>query len=81
MARNKIEDLRNHLFSALERIDDDSLNDDELKKELDKAKAISQIGSVIINSAKIEIDFMRSTGMISSNSNLFKDIKGPKELE
>lgn len=81
MARNKMQDLRDHLFSAIERIDDDELNDDQLQKELDKAKVVAQIGSVIINSAKVEIDFMKSTGMISSNSELFKDIKGPKELE
>jgi len=81
MARNKISDLRDHLFAALERIDNDELTTEELQKELDKAEAVAQIGAVIINSAKVEVDFMKATGMISSDSALFKDIKGPKELQ
>ena len=81
MARNKISDLRDHLFSALERIDNDDLTAEELQKELQKADAVAQIGAVIINSAKVEVDFMKATGMISTDSQLFKDIKGPKELQ
>lgn len=81
MARNKISDLRDHLFAALERIDNDELTNEELQKELQKAEAVAQIGAVIINSAKVEVDFMKATGMISTDSPLFKDIKGPKELQ
>jgi len=81
MARNKISDLRDHLFAALERIDNDELNTEELNKEIDKAKAVADVGSVIINSAKLEIEFMKATGMISTDSSLFKDIKGSKELQ
>jgi len=64
MARNKISDLRDHLFAALERIDNDELTNEELQKELQKAEAVAQIGAVIINSAKVEVDFMKATGMI-----------------
>lgn len=32
MARNKISDLRDHLFAALERIDNDELTNEELQK-------------------------------------------------
>ena len=81
MARNKISDLRDHLFAALERIDNDELTNEDLQKELQKAEAVAQIGAVIINSAKVEVDFMKATGMISTDSQLFKDIKGPKELQ
>ena len=81
MARNKISDLRDHLFAALERIDNDELSTEDLNKEMQKSEAVAQIGNVIINSAKVEIDFMKASGMISSDSALFKDIKGPKELQ
>ena len=67
MARNKISDLRDHLFAALERIDNDELSTEDLNKEMQKAEAVAQIGNVIINSAKIEIDFMKASGMISSD--------------
>ena len=72
MARNKISDLRDHLFAALERIDNDELSTEDLNKEMQKAEAVAQIGNVIINSAKVEIDFMKASGMISSDSALFK---------
>jgi hypothetical protein len=42
MARNKISDLRDHLFAALERIDNDDLTADQISQEVNKAKAIEQ---------------------------------------
>jgi N-acyl-D-aspartate/D-glutamate deacylase len=80
MAKNKINDLRDHLFSALERLDNDDLSTEELSKEIEKAQAVAQIGSVIIQSAKIEIDYIRATGMLESNSELFKNINDQKSL-
>ena len=35
MARNKLSDLRDHMFAALERIDDDQLTPEQLKNEID----------------------------------------------
>ncbi|CAB4162059.1 hypothetical protein UFOVP775_10 [uncultured Caudovirales phage] len=75
MARNKINDLRDHLFAALERLDNDELSAEELQKELDKAEAVAQIGNVIINSAKIEVEFIKATGMIRTNTDLFKGVQ------
>lgn len=81
MAKNKINDLRDHLFTALERLDNDDLSTDELNKEINKAQAVAQIGSVIIQSAKIEIEYLKATGMLESNSELFKSIDNhPKQI-
>lgn len=55
--KNKIEDLRNHLFATLE-----SLQDDEKPMDINRAKAIADVAQVIVNSAKIEVDFIRATG-------------------
>lgn len=52
MARNKIEDLRDHLFEIIEMLKENDM-------ELDKAKAIADIAQVIINSAKVEVDFIK----------------------
>lgn len=57
MPRNKIEDLRNHLFAALE-----GLTDKDEPMELDRAKTIAEVAQVIVNSAKIEVDFLKATG-------------------
>lgn len=61
MPRNKIEDLRNHLFETLEQLKD---KDDPM--ELDRAKAIADVAQVIVNSAKIEVDFLKVTGRTGS---------------
>ena len=52
MASNKIEDLRDHLFEIIEMLKEGDM-------ELDKAKAIADIAQVIVNSAKVEVDFIK----------------------
>lgn len=59
--RNKIDDLRNHLFETLE-----ALKDDEKPMEIDRAKAIADVARVIVESAKVEVDFVRVTGIVKS---------------
>ena len=80
MARNKLSDLRDHMFAALERLDDEELTNDQIKNEIEKAKSIAMVGSVIINSAKVEIDYLKATGMIDTTSDLFKSVVGVKQL-
>lgn len=55
--KNKIEDLRNHLFVTIE-----ALLDENKPMDLDRAKAVADVAQVMINSAKVEVDFMRVTG-------------------
>jgi hypothetical protein len=60
--KNKIEDLRNHLFATIE-----SLMDEDKPMDLDRAKAIADFSQVIINSAKVEIDFINKVGGVGTN--------------
>ena len=55
--KNKIEDLRNHLFATLE-----ALADDEKPMDLDRARAISDVAQTIINSAKVEVEYLKQVG-------------------
>jgi hypothetical protein len=55
--KNKITDLRNHLFATIE-----ALNDPDNPMDIDRAKAVSDVAQVIINSAKLEVDFIKATG-------------------
>lgn len=57
--KNKIEDVRNHLFMALERLNDE--DEPVSEQELARAKAITDVAQVIINSAKIEVDYLKAT--------------------
>lgn len=52
--KNKIDDLRNHLFAALE-----GLSDREKPMEIDRALAIAEVAQVVINSAKVEVEFLK----------------------
>jgi len=81
MARNTMNDLRDHLFASLERLDNDELTPEQLAAEVEKAQAISNLSNAIIQSAKAEVDFMKTTGMIASSSNLFKGVNDPKRLQ
>ena len=80
MAHNKLSDLRDHLFMALERLSDETLTIDQVNVEVDKAKAISQLAGTLIQSAKVEIDFINATGVLESQSDLFKSVTQTKLL-
>jgi hypothetical protein len=68
--KNKIEDLRNHLFEQLERLGDDEKmkNPLALEREVKRSKSISEIATVIVNSAKAETDYLKVTGKGPENS-------------
>lgn len=55
--KNKIQDLRNHLFETIERLKDKSE-----PMDLERAKTIADVAQVIVNSAKVEVDFIKSAG-------------------
>jgi hypothetical protein len=57
--KNKIEDLRNHLFAALE-----GLADKDAPLDLDRARTIASVAQTIINSAKVEVDFFAACGRL-----------------
>lgn len=52
-----IDALRDHLFATLA-----ALRDPEKPMDIDRAKAVSEVAQTIINTAKVEVDFMRQTG-------------------
>jgi hypothetical protein len=60
--KNKIEDLRNHLFATIE-----ALLDEEEPMDLNRAKAVSSTAQTIINSAKVEVDFLKITGGVEGS--------------
>ena len=74
MAQNKIDNVRDHLFMQLERLNDDSLTDEQMQIEIEKAKAVSQVASVLVQTAKVEIDFINAMGVAESQSAFFSSI-------
>jgi hypothetical protein len=59
--QNKINDLRNHLFETLE-----ALKDADNPMDLDRARAVAEVAKVIVESAKVEVSFLKTTGALRS---------------
>lgn len=55
--KNKIEDLRDHLFATLE-----GLRDKESPLDIERAKAISTVANSIIETAKVEVRYLNLMG-------------------
>lgn len=60
--KNNLEDLHNHLFAQLERLSDEQLKGDGLKEEINRAKAVSEIASSIVENGKLAITVKRMLG-------------------
>ena len=48
--KNKIQDLRDHLFATLE-----ALQDKDEPMDIDRARAVADVAKVIVDSAKVEV--------------------------
>lgn len=81
MAKNKLSDLRDHLFAQLERLGDDDVQ----QVDIDKANAAASISKEILNSAKIEYMYLNKFGGKSSKFieelNLNEADTNPKYLD
>lgn len=57
--KNKMEDLRNHLFLVMEKLQDPEQGNE---MSIDVANQITATAQVIVNSAKVEVDFLKQLG-------------------
>lgn len=53
MTQNKLTDLNNHLFMQLERLNEEEISPDQLKIEIERAKALKSIAGGIIENANL----------------------------
>lgn len=77
MPNNKLEDLRNHLFAQLERLDDENL---DLDQEIKRANAVAAVASNIVNSARVEIQYLKLAGRGESEFMRAKNVT-PVQIE
>lgn len=75
MARNKLKDLRDHLFETLE-----ALKDPDKPMDLERARTISGVAQVIINSAKVEVDLVKAIGGHTPPASFFEVEPESREL-
>ena len=68
---NKLSDLNNHLFAEIERLSDEELNEEELKSERDRARAITSVSKQIIENGALALraeKFKQEMGLDSLNT-------------
>ena len=51
--KNTLQDLNNHLFEQLERLNDEEMNEDELEKELKRADGMTKIAAQIVKNGEL----------------------------
>lgn len=71
MASNRLEDLNDMLFNQLVRLDKDDISEEELKKEVERSKAMNSVARAIVDNARVVLDATRfMDGRIDANSKL-----------
>lgn len=76
LLKNTLRDLNNHLFEQMERLNDESLSDDQLKVELSRSAAMSKIATQIISNGNLVIKAQKAY-----EDALSLDAEKPKMLE
>ena len=57
--KNTLADLNNYLFEQIERLNDDSIDDNQLEKEISKADSIVKISEKIIQNGELAFKTMK----------------------
>lgn len=75
--KNNLLNLNNYLYAELERLGDETLKGDELKAEIERARAVSTVSQQIISSGHLALKAQEMIG----EYNTAKDVKVPKYLQ
>jgi len=71
MAKNTLSDLNNHLFAQLERLGEEDIDQEQLKIEVNRSKAMNSIAKNIIDNARVALEGVQlSYNAIPSNQSL-----------
>lgn len=51
--KNRLTDLNEHLFAALERVNDEDLNSEDLRNEINRARSVANLAREIVQNASL----------------------------
>lgn len=71
--KNKLPDLRDHLFEAIEMLKSGDM-------ELDKAQAINSLAQTLVASAKVEVDYVKHVGGINDRVGFIEGNPAPQPM-
>ncbi|NKI17402.1 hypothetical protein HCU74_08230 [Spongiibacter sp. KMU-166] len=75
--KNKLTDLNNHLFLALERLNDESVTGDKLQEEINRSKAVTGVAKEIIANGKLVLEAQKELGHTASAPEMLGLAKKP----
>lgn len=75
MPRNTLLDLNNHLFSAMERLDDDDLEGEKLNAEVERSRAIAGLAQQVVAVGNLTLK-----ALVAQDSAVGNRLKLPKTL-
>lgn len=53
--KNTLSDLNNYLFESIERLNDESLSQEELEKEIKRSEAVQKVAKTIIDNGSLAL--------------------------
>lgn len=65
--KNKLADLNDHLFAQLERLANEELTPEQIKREADRGKAIVAVADQIVKNASLQVQVAK---LVSEKGNL-----------
>jgi len=77
--KNKLTDLNDHLFAQLERLNDEDLDADEVKVEIERSRAIASIAKEIVSGAQTRLraaELYANHGVLPSDMMQIEDKRG-----
>lgn len=77
--KNQLIDLNNHLFAQMERLSDESLSTEDVKKEIERSKAITMVSNQIVGNASLALQAQKFRTEFAGNVELPVMIGGKKD--
>jgi hypothetical protein len=74
--QNQITEMRSFMFEQMKRLSDPSC---DIDKEMKRTEAIVSVGKTLIDSAKVEVDFIRATN--SAGTGFIPGANGKKQKQ
>ncbi len=57
--KNTLVDVNNYLFEAIERLNDDTLTDEQLEKEMKRADAVTKVAKTIVDNTNLALNIKK----------------------
>lgn len=57
--KNTLTDLNNYLFETLERLTDDEMDEESMKKEITRSQAVNAVATTIIQNGELALKTMK----------------------